>query len=41
MHRPPRPARAVALPRPRAALVTEWLVAGLALAATLAALLAR
>lgn len=45
MHRPLRTARAharaVALPRPQAAVATEWLVAGVAVALLLAGLLAH
>lgn len=43
MHRPLRTARAraIALPRPRAALALEWLVAGVAVALLLAGLLAH
>lgn len=41
MHRPLRTARAIALPRPRAALAAEWLVAGVAVVLLLAGLLAQ
>lgn len=42
MHRPLRiaRARALALPRPQQAVLTEWLVAGVAVALLLAGLLA-
>jgi hypothetical protein len=42
MHHPLRPARAraIALPRPRLAMTTEWLVAGAAVVLIVAGLLA-